>query len=175
MKERTAGKLFMGGGILFMLAAVIIALTRPSLDDSRWQPTAPAVTDAPSLGVENVAIDDGAIVFAEGMALPAPYEYRVLTSRVIDGDTVEARLDLGFGISINTNFRLRGINAPELRTDEGKVAKAFLESLLARGPPTVKVFKPDKYGDRWIAELWFNGVLLNEEMITSGHAVEYLK
>jgi len=64
------------------------------------------------------------------------YEYDAKLIRVIDGDTVDAMIDLGFDIWIKKRIRLHGINAPETRTknlDEkrkGFVTKARLQELL---------------------------------------------
>ena len=61
------------------------------------------------------------------------YEYRAQLIKVIDGDTIDAKIDLGFGISIEKRVRLVGIDAPEVRTldiDEksrGKRAKRRLK------------------------------------------------
>ena len=64
------------------------------------------------------------------------YEYSCKLIRVLDGDTVDALIDLGFDVWIKKRVRLYGINAPETRTrdiwekEQGKVAKKRLEELL---------------------------------------------
>ena len=61
------------------------------------------------------------------------YEYRARITRVIDGDTVEAEIDLGFHVTLTVTLRLAGINAPETRGKErprGLAATRYLESLL---------------------------------------------
>jgi micrococcal nuclease len=50
-------------------------------------------------------------------------EYRAKLHRVIDGDTFELDIDLGFGCWTRQVIRLRGLDTPELRTPEGKIAK----------------------------------------------------
>ena len=53
------------------------------------------------------------------------YEYRVTIIKVIDGDTVDVDIDLGFGISLNNErVRIMGIDTPESRTRD-KVEKKF--------------------------------------------------
>ena len=61
------------------------------------------------------------------------YEYRVKIERVIDGDTVDVDIDLGFGVQLNDErVRIMGIDTPESRTSDkvekvfGKAAKAAL-------------------------------------------------
>lgn len=75
------------------------------------------------------------------------YEYRFKLSKVIDGDTVDGIIDLGFGISLKERIRIYGINAPEIRLqssikdikeryaekDRGLKAKSRLKELLSYG------------------------------------------
>lgn len=59
-----------------------------------------------------------------------PYHYNIKSYRVIDGDTIEVDLDLGFRITHNVNVRINGINTPEVRGAEhpaGELAKLFVE------------------------------------------------
>lgn len=96
--------------------------------------------------------------------------------RVIDGDTVEIGLDLGFGLyNINT-FRLYGIDAPEKRTTTGKKASLFLESLFPADRGTlvyVRTIKnrgnqasKEKFG-RFLAEIYVNIDDLNAGFVAS--------
>jgi micrococcal nuclease len=105
--------------------------------------------------------------------LPA-YRYRIEVVRVIDGDTVEADVDLGFHTRIRTNLRVRGINCPELNTDAGKAAKAHLVHLVQQtgGKWIADTLKADKYGGRWDAVIWLSdAVSLADHMVNAGHAV----
>jgi micrococcal nuclease len=111
------------------------------------------------------------------------YEYAANLVRVIDGDTVCVDIDLGFTIKISIEFRLLGINTPEMRGASklaGRAAKDHLTQLLAQGSLTVQSEKPlktDKYG-RYLASITvtrkdgtkFNA---NATMIADGHAVSY--
>lgn len=75
------------------------------------------------------------------------YLYRATVVRVIDGDTIDVTIDLGFRVNISTRLRLAHIDTPELSTKEGKAVRAFLTQLLPAGEPcTVATQKPDKYG-----------------------------
>mgnify|MGYP003330737066 FL=1 len=70
------------------------------------------------------------------------HEYRVKIVKVVDGDTVDVDIDLGFGIWMkNERVRLFGIDTPESRTRDleekkyGKAAKAYLVDKLNSGRP----------------------------------------
>ena len=64
------------------------------------------------------------------------YEYRCIIKRVVDGDTVDVDIDLGFHVVLkNQRVRLRGIDTPETRTRD-KVEKKFYGELL----PQICVF-----------------------------------
>ena len=83
------------------------------------------------------------------------YTYRVSQYRVVDGDTIEVTLDLGFNTFRKEKLRLARINAPEMKTPEGPLAKAHLSELLEGKTLTVQTKKDekDRYG-RYIAEVW---------------------
>lgn len=109
------------------------------------------------------------------------YEYRARITRVIDGDTVEAEIDLGFHVSLSVTLRLAGINAPETKGVErprGLAATRFLDSLLTEltggtRQVTVRTQKDvtEKYG-RYLAELITGETNLNQSLVTAGHAVQ---
>ena len=71
------------------------------------------------------------------MDIKDKYLYEAELIRVIDGDTIDAWIDLGFNITVRRRIRLWGIDAPETRTldleekAEGKIAKARLEEMLS--------------------------------------------
>lgn len=104
------------------------------------------------------------------------YEYSARVIRVVDGDTVHLEVDLGFDVKRSDSFRFYGINAPEMKTPEGKVAKAYLETLIKPGDEVVlrtRKDKREKYG-RYLAQLAVAGIDVNANMIESGHAVAYV-
>lgn len=86
------------------------------------------------------------------------YNYKIEIVSVIDGDTVDADIDLGFGVwARNQRFRLKGINCKEVKgveRAEGLKAKDMLERLLKGKYITAKTErdKTDKYG-RYVAAL----------------------
>lgn len=102
------------------------------------------------------------------------YNYKARVERIVDADTAEFTIDLGFKTYMRMNMRFAGIDAPEMSTEEGKVAKAWLVEQLPVGHEvTLSVYKvADKYG-RYLAYITYNGQNINEELIKSGHAVEY--
>lgn len=111
------------------------------------------------------------------------YEYRATIAKVIDGDTVEATVDLGFAVSVVERFRLYGINAPETKgesREDGRAATEFLRTLIAKHAPdsvlTIQTRKDkrEKYG-RYLAVLMAGGVNLNAVMVNAGHAVPYME
>jgi micrococcal nuclease len=88
------------------------------------------------------------------------YIYKAELIRVVDGDTVDLIIDLGFDTFRRERFRLYGIDAPEIRTEAGKAARAWLEDALmpleAIYVQTVQLStkaKRDKYG-RFLAVLY---------------------
>ena len=109
------------------------------------------------------------------MDIKDKYLYEAELIRVIDGDTVDAWIDLGFDITVRRRIRLWGINAPETRTldleekREGKIAKARLEEVLNlnRGSFMVKSIGVDKYG-RCLGELYIQQVNLNKQLLAEG-------
>ena len=97
-----------------------------------------------------------------------------LVLRIIDGDTIEVTLDLGWKLYKNDHVRFAGINAPELKTPEGIAARDFLGIYLHVGQPImIHSRKLDKYG-RCLATVMVDGVNLNNLMVKEGHAVEYM-
>lgn len=101
------------------------------------------------------------------------YNYKATVLKVIDGDTVKLKIDLGYCIEWISNCRLAGINAPEISTEEGVKAKAYLSSiLLSNTELLINSRKLDKYG-RPVVELYFNGISINKKLVADGYAVKY--
>jgi micrococcal nuclease len=77
------------------------------------------------------------------------YEYACQVYNVVDGDTVDCVIDLGFRINIASRVRLWGLNAAELKTGEsGLSAQSALRLLMIGKPLRIKTLKDgaDKYG-----------------------------
>ena len=117
------------------------------------------------------------------------YEYKIKLVRVIDGDTVDVDIDLGFGVWMRKQrIRLYGIDTPESRTRDleekkyGLLAKRFVEGFLAKGSTAVLVTEKDSKGKfgRILGKFQvFDGktdrsTFLHEIMIKEHMAVEYV-
>lgn len=102
------------------------------------------------------------------------YTYNAELLRVIDGDTVKVMVDLGFRLYREINLRLLGINAPELKTDAGKISKLALTNLLTGRKFQVRTdLDPGAY-DRYTATIVLDdGLNVNEWLVKNGHAIEY--
>jgi micrococcal nuclease len=113
------------------------------------------------------------------------YVYRIKSiTKVVDGDTIDANIDLGFDISFTKRIRLAGIDSPESRTTNlkekalGLESKEWLKKTLEGAKDIlIKTEKPDsteKYG-RIIGHLFINDqeTSLNNQMIAEGYALEY--
>lgn len=105
------------------------------------------------------------------------YEYAATLIRVIDADTFEFNIDLGFYTHVYEKVRLRGVNAPERFTNEGRAATAFVkfwfvehEQLFLK---TYKTDLTDKYG-RWVADVLGISDNLALDMLAAGVAVPFL-
>ena len=108
------------------------------------------------------------------------YNYNAICTRVVDGDTVDAMIDLGFDTWVHKRIRLEGIDAPETRTrdlDEkaqGFVTKERLESLLeaAEGMFVLHSHGVGKYG-RCLGTIMVGEENINELLLTEGLAEVY--
>ena len=111
------------------------------------------------------------------------YQYKIKKiHRVIDGDTIDIDIDLGFDITIKQRVRLKDIDAAETRTKdlsekaEGIKARLWLEKELSRSNEwIIETHKEDKYG-RILGTLYLVGdsVTLNERMLNEGIAKPYI-
>jgi micrococcal nuclease len=110
-----------------------------------------------------------------------PYQYRGRVVKVVDGDTVDVDIDLGFGITRRERVRLAGVNTPELHSKDAAsqvAAKAAREFVVAWCSPLSEVFlrtekEREKYG-RYLAEVVSpSGESLNASLVKAGLAVEY--
>ena len=110
------------------------------------------------------------------------YQYKIKTiKKIVDGDTIDVDIDLGFGITYSHRVRLKGINAAETKTldleekAKGLAAKEWLKKELSReGEWVIETTKEDKYG-RILGTLYFVGdpVTINEKMLNEGIAAPY--
>ena len=112
------------------------------------------------------------------------YEYKVKITRVVDGDTVDAEVDLGFDTFIKDRIRLMGLDTPESRTRNkkekalGLAAKAYLKDLLKenKGDIILRTSKEGKgkFGRILGTLLIYDGkTSVNQMRIDEGHARNY--
>lgn len=107
------------------------------------------------------------------------YIYEATILNVVDGDTVDAEVDLGFDVLIRTRFRLNGIDTPERNAlDPQKRALAaaateFLKRMTLNKSVTIVSHKQDKYG-RYLADIYIEGVHANQRLLDEGYAVKYM-
>ena len=110
------------------------------------------------------------------------YEYRAKVIKVIDGDTIDVDIDLGFGVILaKQRIRLYGIDTPESRTSDkvekfyGKLSSAFMKERCPRGSYiTLRTYldSKGKYG-RILGEIIVDDKNLNKLMVEKSLAVEY--
>jgi len=117
----------------------------------------------------------------EPIFISPEYCYRAEILRVVDGDTLDVKLDLGFHVAVVQRLRLTRINAPEMKTPQGPLAKTALEGLV-KGVMECFVLtkRTDVYG-RYLAEVWIRQnppsarINLSTEQLRTGNAVVYDK
>ncbi len=108
------------------------------------------------------------------------YKYKANLLKVIDGDTIDAQIDLGFGIFVNKRIRLWGIDAPEVKTRDmkekkrGKLAKKRLKSILEQNNGKFSLFSKGfgKFG-RCLGEIFIENQSINNLLIEEGLVLEY--
>lgn len=108
------------------------------------------------------------------------YEYNCEVKRIVDGDTVDVVIDLGFDIHYSSRVRLYGIDTPESRTrnkDEkvrGLMSKKYLTDALSKGQVVIKTHK-DKKGKfgRVLGEMYVADKNINLMMVDDNLAVKY--
>ena len=117
------------------------------------------------------------------------YKYNCVIKRIVDGDTVDVDIDLGFDVWMNNQrIRISGVDAPEIRTRDleekaaGQAATAFVENLLPVGSNQVLISKEyastGKYGRiigtfelyDAVKDAWSD---LSTMLLESGHAETY--
>lgn len=101
------------------------------------------------------------------------YTYKAYVARVIDGDTFDVTIDLGFRITTYQRLRLTSVNTPEIRgpqRPEGLRVKAYVKDLIESKEATIETFKIGKFG-RYVAEIYLDsGEKLSEHLLASGMA-----
>lgn len=107
------------------------------------------------------------------------YQYVAQVINIVDGDTIDLKIDCGFGIFFNERFRLHRINAWEIRGEQREKGLKAKEFLYKHIPPGTHINietirdKKGKYG-RYLAEI--NSIVgnINDMLVAHGHAI-YVK
>lgn len=100
-----------------------------------------------------------------------PYQYKAEVLEVHDGDTITARVDLGFDVSVVKDFRLLDVYAPEMKEPTGPTCQKKLHSMIPVGIKIEIISLKTKTGsdlksfDRYIAIVKYKGRDINKEMV----------
>jgi micrococcal nuclease len=104
------------------------------------------------------------------------FTYAAKIVHVVDGDTVDLTVDLGFRVKFDIRARVYGINAPEVSTTPGRMVRDWLrEHVKAGDQVTIQTFKApgDKYG-RWLAKIEHPEIGdIAKALIERNYAVDY--
>jgi micrococcal nuclease len=114
------------------------------------------------------------------VSAPALWSYRAYCTNVVDGDTLDVVIDLGFGVTMAQRVRLAHVDTPERGQPNWSEARRFImDRVWVTGyqdptwPLRLVTIKPhDKYG-RYLAEVWVDGKSLGDELLAAGLAVPY--
>lgn len=107
--------------------------------------------------------------------MSSTYHYDATITRWVDGDTLDAAVDVGFRLTANLRFRLHGIDTPE----RGQPGWAEATTYVTHTTPPGTLVQLDTYKDpdhfgRWLAVVWDNtGTSINQQLLDAGLAKEY--
>ena len=107
------------------------------------------------------------------------FEYACKVLRVVDGDTIDVNIDLGFNIWHRGRVRMAGIDTPESRTRNleekklGLASKARLKELLKGQKVSIQCTKEKGKFGRILADVMVGDTNINKQLIDEGHAREY--
>lgn len=107
------------------------------------------------------------------------YTYKAVIVKIIDGDTIDADIDVGFKVRTIQRLRLLGVDCPEMNgpdKETGLLAKAFAIGAVLGKPVVLMTTKADAFG-RYLADVMYmdgdKPKNLNDELIANGFAVVY--
>ncbi len=102
------------------------------------------------------------------------YEYHARVRRIVDADTLDLAVDLGFHVAVNVRVRVLDLWAPERHTSAGKAADLFAITLLGDAPEVIVRTKLDRTFDRWLGEIRLpDGTSYAERVIAAGHGTPH--
>lgn len=165
-----------------------LLLDRPSTEQRAHYEARARNESLPVHALARIIAEDQRAADPNGNALPRPgtpsYLYAAHVVNIVDGDTLDLRIDLGFHTERVGRFRLADIDTPEMPSDEARAARDFMfNRLLDAKSIVVKTQRTDQHG-RYVTHLFYStrditiddcfrdGTYLNAEMIEAGHAVK---
>jgi micrococcal nuclease len=101
------------------------------------------------------------------------YNYRAKCVNVVDGDTADMVIDVGFYLTTRVRVRFLGINTPERGREGYSEATEHLESLILDREVIIETYKSDSFG-RYLGTVYVDGKNVNREMIDLGYAVPFM-
>jgi micrococcal nuclease len=102
------------------------------------------------------------------------YWYRATVLRAVDGDTLELDIDLGMRLHSTIRVRLLGIDTPE-RGDEGfSAAKEYVTKRAVGREVMIRTERSDSF-DRWLAQVFVDGVDIGAELLDLGFAQKWVR
>lgn len=113
------------------------------------------------------------------------FAYDAVCVRVIDGDTLIAKVDCGYNVFVNVTVRVRGVDTPEIRGTEreaGLRSLAFVTDLVADQSLRIQSFKDRQSFARWVCDVWVlddrgraDPLLLSEAIIAAGFGEPFME
>lgn len=100
------------------------------------------------------------------------FEYSAFVEKVVDGDTIDCRIDLGFKIFTKQRIRLNGIDTPERGHPGFTEASEFVSGLILGKYVQLKTTKISKWG-YMLGDVYFDDIHVNAELLKQGYAVPY--
>ena len=100
------------------------------------------------------------------------YEYRARVVNVVDGDTVDAVIDLGFKVAVSQRLRLDRIDTPERGQPGYLEAKTFVHDMLYDKEVALKTYKVSKWG-YYLADIFLQGKSVSDALVSAGLAKTY--
>lgn len=101
------------------------------------------------------------------------YEYNANIDKVVDGDTVDISIDLGFGVWTKQRIRLAGIDAAEHNFPFGRAVAELVRETLEGKTVRIQITKPDKYG-RYLGTVFLSSnVSINDQLIRNNLVKAY--
>lgn len=103
------------------------------------------------------------------------YTYKAKIINVVDGDTVDAAIDVGFTLTTIHRVRLLGVDTEEMndkdpvKRSHAMAAKEYMKLILLNKNVIIQTQKSDAFG-RYLAIIYLDGVCINEELIRLGYS-----